>query len=59
MNKYMFLASLMLFVLAGSLGYTTLTTPGAQAGKTVYAQEDCAEGETWNEETQKCEAKAD
>jgi len=25
----------------------------------VSAQEDCKEGETWNEETQKCEPKAE
>ena len=59
MNKLMVLAAFGLFVLAGGIGYTTIMTPPAQAGDPVYAQEDCAEGETWNEETQKCEAKAE
>lgn len=25
------------------------------SGDAVFAQEDCADGETWNEETQACE----
>ena len=52
MKKLSVIAALAAFGLAGTLGYTAAP---ALAGSKVFAQEDCAEGETWNEATGQCE----
>ncbi|MDH3740006.1 MAG: hypothetical protein OER56_00275 [Hyphomicrobiales bacterium] len=52
MKKLSVIAALAAFALAGTLGYTVAPL---LAGSKVFAQEDCADGETWNETTGMCE----
>lgn len=52
MKKLSVIAALAAFGLAGTLGYAAVP---ALAGSPVYAQEDCADGETWNADTGQCE----
>ncbi len=52
MKKLSVIAALAAFAVVGAFGYTAAP---ALAGSKVFAQEDCAEGETWNEATGKCE----
>lgn len=52
MKKLSVIAALAAFGLAGALSYAGAP---ALAGAKVFAQEDCAEGETWNADTGKCE----
>ena len=47
-----------LLMLAALLGFAFAAPANAYfatADNTVYGQEDCKEGEKWNEDTQKCE----
>ena len=45
-----------LLLLAAAAGLAFATPVSAYTQKNVvYGQEDCKEGEKWNEETQKCE----
>lgn len=39
-----------------AVAYTPLGKAFTDRSAVIYAQEDCAEGEKWNEETQECEA---
>ncbi|NNE23926.1 MAG: hypothetical protein HKN11_15095 [Rhizobiales bacterium] len=52
MKKLTIIAALAAFALVGTLSYTV--APFLAGGKS-FAQEDCAEGETWNEATGTCE----
>ena len=54
------LISLALLGLATAPSYASMSTSGAGFGtaSTVFAQEDCKEGEKWNEDAQKCEAES-
>jgi len=55
-----FLASLALLGLAFTPSYAGSThgQAGINTSSAIYAQEDCKEGEKWNEETQKCEVES-
>ena len=44
-----------LLTILGALGAFTLAVATLPATSAYAAQEDCAEGETWNEATAKCE----
>ncbi len=59
MTKYIVIAALAGLGLIATLGYAIMPQNTAVTGGKIYAQEDCAEGETWNEQTAKCEAKSD
>ncbi len=43
-------------MLAAAAGLAFAVPASAYTNSIVYGQEDCKEGEKWNEETQKCEA---
>lgn len=43
---------------AWSFGSFAYMTSGVTSPDVVYGQEDCKDGETWNEEKQACEASA-
>ncbi|MEM8686528.1 MAG: hypothetical protein AAGF81_04310 [Pseudomonadota bacterium] len=43
-------------LLAAAAGLAFAVPASAYTNQIVYGQEDCKEGEKWNEETQKCEA---
>lgn len=56
MNKLATLLT-MLGLAAGATGVAVAYYPITDQAQVIYAQEDCAENETWNEETLKCEPK--
>jgi len=43
---------------AASGAFAAVTSNHVSASGIVYAQEDCKDGEKWNDETKKCEADA-
>ena len=45
----------MLGLAAGATGVAVAYYPIADKNTVIHAQEDCVEGETWNEDTEKCE----
>ncbi|MGI9465001.1 MAG: hypothetical protein ACR2OM_13725 [Aestuariivirgaceae bacterium] len=55
MKKLLAICAVTGLALVATVGYATMPWQIATAGDKLYAQEDCAEGETWNEETQKCD----
>ncbi len=55
MTKFLAISALASLGLVAVAGYTTMPWQTVNAGDKLYAQEDCAEGETWNEATGKCE----
>ena len=44
-----------LLLIVAAAGFAFATPAIAFTDTTVYGQEDCKEGEKWNEDTQKCE----
>lgn len=55
MKVFAILATLVVSVFALSFGSLATITGGTGPSVTVSAQEDCKDGETWNEEKQACE----
>ena len=48
-------ATLTATLFAWSFGSFAYIAGGPTQSEAIYAQEDCKDGETWNEETQKCD----
>ena len=59
MTKYIVIAALAGLGVIATLGYAIMPQDNAVSGRNIHAQEDCAEVETWNEQTAWCEAKSD
>lgn len=54
MSKFATLLVL-LGIAGGAANVAVAFAPVGERSLTVFAQEDCVDGEKWNEETQKCE----
>ena len=59
MNRTFLAVALLGLGLAATGAYATMPWSGAMTDGNTYAQEDCAEGQVWNQETGKCEAKSE
>ena len=57
MRKLSLLFAAFVFAIASSVGaFAGTASPSTTASGVIFAQEDCKDGEKWNEETQTCEA---
>lgn len=55
MKIFAILATLIVSVFAMSFGSLATITGATSQSSVVYGQDDCKDGETWNEEKQACE----
>ncbi len=59
MKKILAITALLGLGFTASVAFAGIPWIGESTNSTIYAQEDCKEGETWNEDTQKCDPKSE
>ena len=60
MKKLTLMLSLLGLAFAGTIGaFASVSGERSVSNGVVFAQEDCKDGEKWNEDTQKCEPSGD